>query len=204
VVGNGTACAVGSHAFVIKKDQRFIVNSAMASMGYDLPAAVGACVSSGLRDTVCITGDGSIQMNIQELQTIVTNDLPIKIFVINNDGYHSMRQTQTNLFNSNFYGIGPQSKDLGFPNMSKLAEAYGFPYMSIKNNGEMTKLDSVLSGKGYYICEVFVTSDQIFEPKSATKRLPDGRLFSPPLEDLYPFLDRSELKRNMYIDLMNE
>ena len=204
VVGNGTACAVGSHAFTIKKDQRFIVNSAIASMGYDLPAAIGACVASGRKDTVCITGDGSIQMNLQELQTMITNKLPIKLFLINNDGYHSMRQTQTNLFNSNYHGIGPQSKDLGFPSFSKLAKAYGIPYYSIKSNKQMSKLDDILSKEGFYICEVFVTIDQIFEPKSATKILPDGKLFSPPLEDLYPFLDRDELKKNMYIDLMDE
>ena len=204
VVGNGTACAVGSHAFVIRKRQRFIVNSALASMGYDIPAAIGACVSSGRKDTICIAGDGSLQMNIQELQTIITNKLPIKIFVINNQGYHSIRQTQTNLFDSNFCGIGPQSRDLGFPDLSKLAPAYGFPYFSIRKNKETAKLDGILSKKGYLVCEVFVNIDQIFEPKSATKRLPDGKLFSPPLEDLYPFLDREELKKNMYIGLMDE
>ena len=204
VVGNGTACAVGSHAYTIKKGQRFIVNSAIASMGYDLPAAIGACISAGKADTVCIAGDGSIQMNIQELQTVVTNDLPLKIFVINNQGYHSIRMTQTNLFNKNFHGIGEQSGDLGFPDFSKLAYAYGFPYFSIRSNSEMSKLDDVLSAEGYLICEVFVSTEQIFEPKSATKRLPDGRLFSPPLEDLYPFLDREELKSNMYIDLMED
>jgi acetolactate synthase-1/2/3 large subunit len=203
VVGNGTACVVGSHAFVIKEDQRFIINSAIASMGYDLPAAIGVCISSGLKDTICITGDGSIQMNIQELQTIVTNGLPLKIFVINNEGYHSIRQTQTNLFNSNFCGIGPQSKDLEFPDLSKLASAYGFPYFSIKNNKEMLKLDGILSHEGRLICEVFVTIDQLFEPRSATKKLPDGKLFSPPLEDLYPFLDRDEFRKNMYIDTMD-
>lgn len=143
-------------------------------------------------------------MNIQELQTVVTNDLPMKIFVINNQGYHSIRMTQTNLFNKNFHGIGEQSGDLGFPDFSKLAYAYGFPYFSIKSNSEMSKLDDVLSAEGYLICEVFVSTEQIFEPKSATKRLPDGRLFSPPLEDLYPFLDREELKSNMYIDLMED
>jgi len=204
VVGNGTACAVGSHAFSIKKDQRFIVNSAIASMGYDLPAAIGACVSSGLKDTICIAGDGSIQMNIQELQTVVTNDLPLKIFVINNDGYHSIRQTQTNLFDSRFCGIGPQSKDLGFPDLGKLAHAYGLPYLSMKSNKDVSKLDDILCRKGYLLCEVFVDIGQIFEPKSATKRLPDGKLFSPPLEDLYPFMDRDELKKNMYVDLTEE
>lgn len=204
VTGNGTACAVGSHAFNIKKRQRFITNSAIASMGYDLPAAIGVCVSSGLEDVICIAGDGSIQMNIQELQTIITNKLPIKIFVINNGGYHSIRLTQTNLFNKNFCGIGEQSGDLGFPDFEKLAYAYGFPYFSISSNSEMGKLDDVLSAKGYLICEVFMTTDQIFEPKSATKKLPDGRLFSPPLEDMFPFLDREEMESNMFISLMED
>ncbi len=200
VTGNGTACAVGSHAFNVKKGQRFITNSAIASMGYDLPAAIGVCVASG-SDTICVAGDGSLQMNIQELQTVVTNRMPIKIFVINNGGYHSIRLTQTNLFNKNFCGIGEESGDLGFPDLSKLAHAYGYPYYSIKNNGEMNKLDEILSRDGYLICEVFMTTEQIFEPKSATKKLPDGRLYSPPLEDMFPFLDREELESNMYIDI---
>ncbi len=203
VTGNGTACAVGSHAYFIKKDQRFIVNSATASMGYDLPAAIGACIASEKRDVVCLTGDGSIQMNLQELQTIITNRLPIKIFIINNNGYQSILLTQTNLFNENYYGIGPKSGDLGFPEFSKLAIAYGYPYFSIKSNEELLKLDDILSKDEYFICEVFVDSKQAFEPKSATKRLSDGKLFSPPLEDLYPFLDREELKNNMYIDLID-
>ena len=197
VVGNGTACAVGSHAFTIKEDERFIVNSALASMGYDLPAAIGACIANGLNDTVCIAGDGSIMMNLQELQTIVTNRLPIKIFIINNDGYHSIRMTQTNLFDSKFVGIGQQSGDLGFPSFSKIADAFGIPYFRIESNGEMSKLHSILSEEGYLICETMTTTDQIFEPKSATKRLPDGTLYSPPLEDMYPFLPREELERNM-------
>ena len=204
VVGNGTACAVGGHAFVIRKNQRFITNSAIASMGYGLPASIGVCISSGLKDTICITGDGSIQMNIQELQTIITNKLPIKIFVINNEGYHSIRMTQTNLFDKNFHGVGKQSGDLGFPSFEKLAYAYGFPYHSIKTNGDLVKLDGILSSEGYLICEVFVTTDQIFEPKSATKKLPDGTLFSPPLEDMFPFLSREELRNNMYIDTIED
>lgn len=202
VSGNGTACVVGSHAFTIKKDQRFLLNSAIASMGYDLPAAIGACIASGKKELVCITGDGSIQMNLQELQTIVTNKLPIKIFVINNEGYQSIKLTQTNLFNKNFCGIGLLSKDLEFPDLCKLAHAYGYPYFSIKSNSEMSKLDDILSTECYFICEIFVDCEQAFEPKSATKKFPDGRLFSPPLEDLAPFLDRDELRSNMYIDLI--
>ena len=206
VVGNGTACVVGSHGYTIKKGQRFIINSAVASMGYDLPAAVGVCVSLDKQEIVCLTGDGSIQMNLQELQTILTNKLPIKICVINNDGYHSIRQTQTNLFgNHTKVGIGPESNDLSFPSLEKLAWAYGYPYASCKSNDEIdAALDKAFSTEGAFIVEAFVDPTQFFEPKSSTKRLPDGTLVSPPLEDLAPFLDREELKSIMKIPMMEE
>lgn len=206
VVGNGTACVVGSHGYVIKEGQRFIINSAVASMGYDLPAAVGVCVSVGKKEIVCISGDGSIQMNLQELQTILTNRLPVKIFVINNDGYHSIRQTQTNIFGHHTkVGIGPESGDLSFPSLEKLAWAYGYPYVSCKTNAEIEgMLDTAFSTEGAVIAEVFVNPAQFFEPKSATKRLADGSLFSPPLEDLAPFLDRDELKSIMKIPMLEE
>ena len=215
VVGNGSACVVGSHAYVIKKDQRFIINSAIASMGYDLPAAIGAAVAEhgdkalygrsltddSVKDIILVTGDGSIQMNIQELQTVIHHKMPIKIFLINNQGYHSIRQTQTNLFNKNFVGIGPQSGDLSFPDMSKLAPAYGYPYLSCDGNDKLDEtIDKALGMKGPVICEIFVSTEQNFEPKSATKRLEDGTLVSPPLEDLAPFLDRDEFRKNMIID----
>ena len=206
VVGNGTACVVGSHAYTIKKDQRFIINSAVASMGYDLPAAVGVCAALDKQEIVCLTGDGSIQMNLQELQTVLTNKLPIKIFVINNDGYHSIRQTQTNIFGEHTkVGIGPESGDLSFPSLEKLAWAYGYDYAACNTNAEIDALlDKALSMDGAFIGEVFVDPAQFFEPKSATKRLPDGTLVSPPLEDLAPFLDREELKSIMKIPMIEE
>ena len=204
VVGNGSACVVGSHGYEIKKNQRFIINSAIASMGYDLPAAIGACIANDKKETICVTGDGSIQMNLQELQTILTNKLPIKIFVINNGGYHSIRQTQKNFFGEPLVGIGEESGDLQFPSMEKLAFAYGFPYFEIKSNSQMESLDEILSQNGSLICEVFVTKTQNFEPKSATKRLDDGTLISAPLEDLAPFLPKEELLKNMYIPLVEE
>ncbi|AMH94263.1 Thiamine pyrophosphate-requiring protein [methanogenic archaeon ISO4-H5] len=200
VVGNGTACVVGSQAYVIKKGSRFIINCAIASMGYDLPAAMGACIANGKKDLICITGDGSIMMNLQELQTIQTNKLPIKIFMINNNGYHSMRITENNLFNGKYFGMGEQSHDLGFPDFRKVADTFGYKYYSIKTNDELSKLDSILKEEGSLFCEVFVTIDQFFEPKSGTMILEDGSLYSPPLEDLTPFLPRDELKRNMYIE----
>ncbi|MEG2435709.1 MAG: thiamine pyrophosphate-binding protein [Ruthenibacterium sp.] len=206
VVGNGSACVVGSHGYEIKSHQRFIINSAIASMGYDLPAAIGACYAVGEKTTICVTGDGSLQMNLQELQTILTNRLPIKLFVINNAGYHSIRQTQNNLFGAHTkVGIGPESGDLTFPQLEKLAGAYGYPYFSARSNAELDEMiEHVLQHDGAAIGEVFVSPEQIFEPKSATKRLPDGTLVSPPLEDLAPFLPREELERIMLIPLIEE
>lgn len=206
VVGNGSACVVGSQAYVIKKGQRFIINSAIASMGYDLPAAIGACAADEpYNEVVLVTGDGSLQMNIQELQTILTNRLPVKIFMINNGGYHSIRQTQMNFFGEPLVGIGPQSHDLSFPDMSKLAPAYGYPYFCAKKNGELDKvIADTLAVSGPAFCEIYVTITQKFEPKSATKRLPDGSLVSAPLEDLAPFLPENELKSNMYIPLADK
>ncbi|MEG0769747.1 MAG: thiamine pyrophosphate-binding protein [Ruthenibacterium sp.] len=206
VVGNGSACVVGSHGYEIKKRQRFIINSAIASMGYDLPAAIGVCRAMGDKEIVCVTGDGSLQMNLQELQTILTNHLPIKLFVINNAGYHSIRQTQHNIFAEHCtVGIGPESHDLGFPILEKLAEAYGYPYFAARANGELQQmLDGVFAAQGAAIGEVFVSAEQVFEPKAASKRLPDGTMVSPPLEDLAPFLPREELARNMLIPLLPE
>ena len=206
VVGNGTACVVGSHGYVIKEGQRFIINSAVASMGYDLPAAVGVCTALGKKEIVCISGDGSIQMNLQELQTILTNRLPIKIFVINNEGYHSIRQTQTNIFGHHTkVGIGPESGDLSFPSMERLAWAYGYPYAACRKNADIEDtLAAAFAKEGPFLAEIFVDPTQLFEPKSATKRLEDGSLFSPPLEDLAPFLDRDELKSIMKIPMIEE
>lgn len=202
VVGNGSACVVGSHGYVIKNNQRFIINSAIASMGYDLPAAIGACIASDRQQIICVTGDGSLQMNIQELQTIIHHRLPIKLFVINNGGYHSIRQTQSNFFGPPLVGIGEDSGDLSFPSLEKLSWAYGYPYHAIRSNGDLPKvLHDVLSAEGPVICEVFVTRTQVFEPKSATKRLPDGTLVSAPLEDLAPFLPDEELEENMLVPL---
>jgi len=190
----------------MKKGTRFIINSAIASMGYGLPAAIGLCIASGGRDTICLEGDGSIMMNLQELQTVVTNKLPIKLFLINNEGYHSIRQTQNNLFREHSkVGIGPESHDLSFPDYDKIASAFGFPYYSARSNEEMKQVvKAVLEQPGFVFCEIFTDTVQSWEPKSATKRLPDGRLVSPPLEDLAPFLDRDELRENLFIQPIEE
>ena len=206
VVSNGSACVVGSHNYEIKKDSRFLINSAVASMGYGLPAAIGACIAFDRKTTICLEGDGSIMMNLQELQTVLTNKLPIKIFLINNEGYHSIRQTQTNLFGEHTkVGIGPESGDLSFPNFGKIATAFGYKYIEARSNISMKDaVDQALATEGPVFVEIFVSKNQNFEPKSSTKRLPDGTLVSPPLEDLAPFLPREEVEKNMYIDMIEE
>lgn len=205
-VSNGACCVVGHQDYCIKKGTRFIINSAIASMGYGLPAAIGLCLASGRRETICLEGDGSIMMNLQELQTIITNKLPIKIFLINNQGYHSIRITQNNLFSEHCkVGIGPESGDLSFPDYKKIAKAFGYPYFEAHSNDEMKQIvDKVLDTTGFVFCEIFTNTDQVWEPKSSTKRLEDGTLISPPLEDLAPFLPREELERNMFIPLISD
>ena len=206
VVGNGSACVVGGHSYIIKKGQRFISNSAVASMGYDLPAAIGAYMANldgkvYEKEHILITGDGSIQMNLQELQTIVHHKMDIKIFLINNDGYHSIRQTQSKYFEDEpLVGIGPDSGDLSFPDMEKLAGAYGITYFCAKTNSELEDaVSKTFKAVGPVICEAFVTKEQNFEPKSSGKQLADGRMVSPPLEDLTPFLSDEEMEENMIV-----
>ena len=204
-VSNGACCVVGNQAYVIQKGSRMANNSAVASMGYGLPAAIGTCIGGGRKNTICLEGDGSIMMNLQELQTVITNNLPIKIFVINNNGYHSIRITQTNLFNKNFVGVGPESGDLSFPEFKKIAEAFGYRYFSAHSNVEMKSVvDQVLNMDGPVFTEIFTDTKQVWEPKSSTKRLEDGTLVSPPLEDLAPFLPREELRKIMVIPLIDE
>lgn len=203
-VSNGACCVVGNQAYVIQKGSRMANNSAIASMGYGLPAAVGTCIGGGRRETICLEGDGSIMMNLQELQTIITNRLPIKIFLINNNGYHSIRITQTNLFGHHTkVGIGPESGDLSFPEFKKIAEAFGYRYFSAHSNAEMKSVvDEVLKLNGPVFTEIFTDTKQVWEPKSSTKRLEDGTLVSPPLEDLAPFLPREELEKIMIVPMV--
>lgn len=205
-VSNGACCVVGNQTYVIQKGSRMANNSAIASMGYGLPAAIGTCIGGGRRNTICLEGDGSIMMNLQELQTIITNKLPIKIFLINNNGYHSIRITQTNLFGDHAkIGIGEESGDLSFPEFKKIAEAFGYRYYSAKSNAEMKAVvDEVLNIDGSVFVEIFTDTVQVWEPKSSTKRLEDGTLVSPPLEDLAPFLPRDELEKQMFIPMIEQ
>ena len=253
VVGNGSPCVAGAQVYKIKDGTRFISQDGVAAMGYDLPAAIGACVAchdvsgrtypvkydgseseydteiddkahtlgemetarrspywAGRRehypqyyahDIILPTGDGSIMMNLQELQTIVSHRMPIKIFMINNGGYHSIRQTQTNLFNGRpLVGIGVDSKDLSFPDFERIAGAFGIAYRRIEHNSDIDRVvEEALKFNGPVFTEVFVSMDQPFEPGNAAKKHPDGSISSPPLEDMKPFLSDEEMDENMFI-----
>ena len=189
VASNATAAVCLFQASKIMEGQRMFSNSGSASMGYGLPAALGAAVGSGKNRVICLEGDGSIQMNIQELQTVITNKIPLKIFWLNNEGYHSIRQTQTNTFNANFVGVG-EGTDLSFPSAEKIAYAYGYPFYRIAKVEEIDEvLDKALAQPGYSLIEVVLDKKQFFEPKLSSKKLPDGTIVSPSLEDMYPFLD---------------
>ena len=205
-VSNGACCVVGNQLYHIQKGSRFDNNSAIASMGYGLPAAIGTFIGGNRQTTICLEGDGSIMMNLQELQTIITNKLPIKIFLINNSGYHSIRITQSNLFSEHSrVGIGPESGDLSFPEYKKIAEAFGYPYYEAHSNEEMKNVvDTCLKADGPLFCEIFTDTIQRWEPKSSTKRLEDGTLVSPPLEDLAPFLPKEELEKIMIVPMVDE
>lgn len=248
VVGNGSPCVAGGQAYIIKNGTRFISQDGVASMGYGLPAAIGAAVAvhsvnaSGdpsyhetvderlkaeirdlywtgkeetyppyeKHDIILLTGDGSIQMNLQELQTIISHKLPIKIFLINNGGYHSIRQTQSNLFKGEpLVGIGVDSgvegiNDLSFPDMEKLATAYGYPFMRVWHNQDLeAAVQKTFDTEGPVICEIMVTMSQQFLPKSAAKKLPDGSIVSPPLEDMDPYLSDDEMNKVMLVKRVN-
>ncbi|MCR9191803.1 MAG: thiamine pyrophosphate-binding protein [Gammaproteobacteria bacterium] len=199
VSGDGTACVVAFQAMILKAKQRLFTNSGCASMGYDLPGAIGACVATGHQDIVCLAGDGSIMQNIQELATIAFNRYPIKIFVLNNNGYHSIRQTQQNFFGQPLIGVGPDS-GLGFPSFEKLAAGFGLPYVGCHNHTELTaSIEKTLTHTGPMFCEVFLDLEQVFAPKLSSRRLEDGQMVTSPLEDMAPFLSREELADNMLV-----
>jgi acetolactate synthase-1/2/3 large subunit len=197
--GNGAACVSSYQSFDVKPNQRVIVNSGYASMGYGLPFAIGACFANDKNEVICVTGDGSIQMNIQELQTIVYNKLPIKIFVLNNQGYISIRNTQRAFFNGFFVGANKES-GLGLPDMIKIAKAYGIETLTIKNHQELdAQINKVLSYPGAVLCEVELDPEEKMYPKLSSEAKEDGTMVSKPLEDLFPFLDRREFSENMII-----
>jgi acetolactate synthase-1/2/3 large subunit len=204
VTGNGSACVTSFQAATLKPEQRLWTNSGCATMGYDLPASIGACKGSGGKPIVCLAGDGSIMMNLQELQTIVGNKLPIKIFILNNNGYVSIFQTHRNFFNGVEIGGGPKS-GVSFPDFEQLSKAFGFPYLRCSRHQDMAEtIRKTMNVEGPVVCEIMLDENTIFAPKLGAKQLPDGRIVSPPLEDLSPFLPRDQFRDSMIIDTIDE
>ena len=196
ICGNGGACVITFQAAEIKKGQRLFTNSGCAAMGYGFPAAIGGCVAEKGKRVVCIDGDGSFQMNLQELQTVVYNNMNMKLMLLNNNGYHSIRQTQKNLFQPPLVGVC-DGNGLSFPDCEKLAYAYGIPYVRIDSqDGIEEKIQSVLNSEGPCFCEVVVDENQNFEPKLSSKVLPDGKIVSPQIDDMFPFLPKEEYEVN--------
>ncbi len=197
VTANGTAIVASVQAAVMKEDVRYFSNSGDASMGYDLPAAIGACLANNKKSTTCLAGDGSIMMNLQELQTIVHNNLPVKIFIINNDGYSSIKQTQNNFFEGRNTGAGTTS-GVSLPDFVKVGQAFGIESFKLEKPDEIDNaIGKTLNATNPVICEVLVNPDYIFTPKLSSKKLPDGTMVSPSLENMYPFLPEDEYKSNM-------
>jgi acetolactate synthase-1/2/3 large subunit len=199
VTGDAMSCISTFQSAKIKQGQRLYSDSGSAPMGFDLPAAIGACVGAPGQRVVCVVGDGSIMMNLQELQTIRGYGLPVKVFLFNNAGYHSIRTTQRNFFPGNDVGAGPES-GVTFPDFAKIARAFDLPYRRCAAHDDLrAAIRETLAIDGPAVCEVMLDLEQPFSPKTSSKRLPDGRMVTAPLEDMSPFLPREELLENLLI-----
>ncbi|HAY26738.1 MAG TPA: acetolactate synthase [Candidatus Accumulibacter sp.] len=198
--GNATATIVPFQAAALKQGQRLFSNSGSASMGYDLPAAIGAwfgalAARGSQRRIICLAGDGSIMMNLQELQTIAQHRLPIKIFVLDNRGYLSIRTSQANFF-GRLAGADPDS-GVTLPDFVAVARAFGIRASRLDSGDFAQRLPAILETSEPHLCQVVLDETQQFEPRTSSRRLPGGQIVSAPLEDMYPFLERDELARNM-------
>lgn len=195
VLDTGSCFHVWAQAFRVKQGQRHIITGGLSTMGY-MPAVIGAAVAAGGEDVYCITGDGSIQMNLQELQTIRHNDLPVKMVIFNNNGYLLIRHTQGNFMNGRLIGEGPET-GVSFPAFEDVAHTYGTEYMRIDNGAELEKgIADLMAAEGPIICEVMTPARQLLIPRVASKQLEDGTMISMPYDDMFPFLPRDEYEEN--------
>jgi acetolactate synthase-1/2/3 large subunit len=194
---SGTCSEVTMQAFRVKRGQRILNTQGLGAMGFGIPASIGACLASGRKRTVCIDGDGGFQMNIQELETVRRLNLPIKFFVLNNRGYGSIQATQKNYFDGFLVGSDAKS-GMTLPDVRKVARAFGLKTALIENHGNIRQqVSRILKMEGPVVCEVVVSPNQTTAPRLASARSEDGTMSSRPLEDLWPFLDRDELRQNM-------
>ena len=200
---SGFACEIFLLVIRVKPGQRIFHTRGLGAMGFGLPASIGACFASGRQRTICVDGDGGFQLNIQELATVAHHKLPIKCFVVNNDGYASIRSSQANYFHQ-LVGADPTS-GLTLPDIRKVASAYGIASTRIEDGANLRQqIREVLQSEGPMICDVRVLADEPRAPRLASVQRRDGTMVSRPLEDLWPFLDRDELRRNMLVPLVED
>jgi acetolactate synthase-1/2/3 large subunit len=198
---SGLAVEVFYTGFQNKPGQRVFLTSGLGAMGYGLPAMIGAGIAFGRKPFVGIEGDGSLMMNIQELQTIRALNLPVRLFVFNNQGYASIRNTQRNYFEGRYVGTGPEAR-LSFPDLVALANVHGIPAARIDDAADLdAQVREVLAQPGPFLCDVNVVANEVLWPKSAALPQPDGSMLSMPLEDMSPLLPREELRANMLVPL---
>ena len=201
VTDMGTALTCTHQALKIKGNQRVVTSTGLGEMGFGLPGAIGASLASQNGRVVLINGDGSMMMNLQEMQTIRHLNLPIKLFVYINDGYLTIKHTQFNLFGNQYAGSGEKS-GVSCPNFELIGKAFGFKTFKISSLQEAKEnLSSILQEEGPILCEVFIHPMQLLAPKTSFNLNPDGTLVSPPLEDLFPFLDRNTFEKEMIIEM---
>jgi len=188
---------VGTHqAFKVKKGQKLFTNSGHAPMGWGLPAAIGASFASK-KKIICLTGEGGLQMNIQEFATIMHHKLPIKTFIYNNGGYLTIKQTQQLGFQNRIMGSTAET-GLSFPNYKKIAQSHNISYVKLKNNTNLKKnIKKILKNNKPVICELIMDNEQEQMPKAINKRLPNGKSEATKFEDMYPFLPFDEIQKNM-------
>jgi acetolactate synthase-1/2/3 large subunit len=199
VPGSSGACSeVTMQAFQTKKHTRVYNSEGLGSMGFGIPSAIAAAIASG-KETICIDGDGGFFMNVQELELVFRYQLPIKFFVLNNDGYGSIKTTQNTHFNGNLVVSDPTS-GLTLPSIQLNASAYKIPYVKIQNQNNLKEeLNKVLSHSGPIICELIVDQNHKTFPKASVYKKPDGSFAARPMEDLSPFLSREEFMNNLLI-----
>ncbi|MFH1359719.1 MAG: thiamine pyrophosphate-dependent enzyme [Candidatus Omnitrophota bacterium] len=198
VTDMGTSFTCTMQTFKVKKGQRLFTSSGHASMGFGLPGAIGACFGSGRKKVICVSGDGGLQMNIQELQTLIHYRLPVILFVLNNQGYLTIKLMQQNHFGR--YVGSDAGSGVSFPDIVKVARAYGIRATKISNQKQLRgKIDRILAERGPFVCEIVMPEDQPLIPRVSSLKKPDGTIISRPLEDLYPFLSREEFAKNMIV-----
>ncbi len=201
---SGSAIEVFLLAYRARKGRRVFHTAGLGAMGYGIPASIGVCLGSGKRKTICVDGDGGLQLNIQELATIAHLQLPIKLFVLNNQGYASIRATQKNYFGGANIGCDSNT-GVSIPDYRKVARAYGLKTAIIEDQSDLrSAVRKVLRSRGPVVCDVHIIPDEIRAPRVTSIQRPDGSFISKPLEDLWPFLDRDEFAQNMIVEPVSE